>query len=89
MPLHTIGDELHLQRQTSTAADPANLFNFTFEPPFPWARNEPFIYIQQVVLRAQVVPWEQDMLMTDAFRGPLQQIFKLLEIVRNHESEVR
>lgn len=65
-----------------------HLFNFSFEaPPFPWARTEPFVYVQQVVMRSQVVPWPAGggMQLTDAFRAPLHEIFKLLETVRNHE----
>lgn len=68
------------------------LFNFSFDaPPFPWDRAEPFMYVQQIVLRSQVVPWNGDeqMQLTDAFRGPLHEVFKLLETVRNHEDQVR
>lgn len=59
------------------------------QPPFPWANNEPFAYIQQIVLRSSVIPWNKDLFLTDAYRGPLHEIFKLLEIVRNHEDEAR
>ncbi|KAJ6645206.1 Sterol regulatory element-binding protein cleavage-activating protein, partial [Pseudolycoriella hygida] len=64
-----------------------NLFNFTLEPPFPWSHSEPYFYVQQIVLRSSVLPWKKDLILTDAFRGPLHEIFKLLEIVRNHEDE--
>lgn len=57
-------------------------------PPFPWANNDPLVYIQQIVLRSSVLPWTNNLLLTDAYRGPLHEIFKLLEIVRNHEDEV-
>lgn len=66
-----------------------NINNLTFEQPFPWASNDPLIYIQQIVLRTSVVPWKKELLLTDAYRGPLHEIFKLLEIVRNHEDENR
>lgn len=69
-----------------------NLFqigsNLTFEQqPFPWASSDPFVYIQQIVLRTSVIPWKKNLLLTDAYRGPLHEIFKLLEIVRNHEDD--
>lgn len=69
----------------------ANKFeNISLEhPPFPWANNEPFVYIQQIVLRSSVMPWQSNLWLTDAYRGPLHEIFKLLEIVRNHEDETR
>lgn len=66
-----------------------NMNNLTFEQPFPWASDDPFIYIQQIVLRTSVVPWKKDLLLTDAYRAPLHEVFKLLEIVRNHEDEAR
>lgn len=57
------------------------------QPPFPWANSDPFVYIQQIVMRSSVLPWRKNLLLTDAYRGPLHEIFKLLEIVRNHEEE--
>lgn len=84
-------DQHHQSAKTPVEHEPPvpgrHLFNFSFEsPPFPWARTEPFIYVQQVVLRSQVVPWHTgDMRLTDAYRGPLHEIFKLLETVSNHE----
>lgn len=65
------------------------LNNVTFEPPFPWARSDPYIYVQQIILRSSVIPWKDNLILTDAFRGPLYEVFKLLEIVRNHEDENR
>lgn len=47
------------------------------------APNDPFCYVQQVVLRTAVIPWEQNLTIGDAFRAPLYESFKLLDIVRN------
>jgi hypothetical protein len=58
-------------------------------PSHSWARNQaPFIYVQQVILRSIVLPWERDLMLTDAFRGPLFEVFKLLEIINNHETNI-
>ncbi|CAO1392652.1 unnamed protein product [Diamesa tonsa] len=57
------------------------------EPPFPWSRIDPYIYVQQILLKSVVLPWEKNLLLTDAFRGPLFEVFKLLEIINNHEDE--
>lgn len=38
------------------------------------------------MLRTSVLPWTEDMQLMDAYRAPLYEVFKLLEIVRNHES---
>uniref|UniRef100_A0A182JU38 Sterol regulatory element-binding protein cleavage-activating protein n=1 Tax=Anopheles christyi TaxID=43041 RepID=A0A182JU38_9DIPT len=64
-----------------------NIYNISVETPFPWARIDPLLYVQQIIMRTSVVPWEDDLLLTDAFRGPLYEVFKLLEIVRNHEDQ--
>lgn len=62
--------------------------NFTFEsPPFPWARSEPYIYVQQIILRSTIAPWISDLILTDAFRAPLYEAFNLVEFIRNHEEE--
>ncbi|XP_055390295.1 sterol regulatory element-binding protein cleavage-activating protein [Condylostylus longicornis] len=60
--------------------------NTSFDPPFQWAQNKPALYVQQILLRTGVHPWLKEMYILDAFRSPLYEVFKLLEIVRNHES---
>lgn len=58
-------------------------------PSMPWARLEPpFIYVQQIMLRSVVLPWSKELALTDAFRGPIFEVFKLLEIISNHETNV-
>lgn len=47
--------------------------------------ESPALYVQQVTLRVGVVPWTEDLTLTDAFRGPLYEIFNLLEIIRNYQ----
>ncbi|XP_054005526.1 sterol regulatory element-binding protein cleavage-activating protein [Hylaeus anthracinus] len=42
-------------------------------------------YVQQVVLRTAVVPWTEDLTLMDAFRGPLYEVFNLLEIIQNYQ----
>lgn len=64
-----------------------NVNNISYDPPFPWAQTSPMLYVQQITLRTSVFPWTDDMQLMDAFRAPLYEVFKLLEIVRNHESE--
>lgn len=66
-----------------------NIYNISVDPPFPWARIEPLLYVQQIILRTSVVPWtnRNDLQLTDAYRGPLYEVFKLIEIIRNHEDE--
>lgn len=61
--------------------------NLTFEPPppVPWGRQEPFVYVQQILFRATVLPWTNDLVLTDAYRGPFAEAFKLIEVVRNHQ----
>uniref|UniRef100_A0A2M4A5S6 Sterol regulatory element-binding protein cleavage-activating protein n=1 Tax=Anopheles triannulatus TaxID=58253 RepID=A0A2M4A5S6_9DIPT len=68
-----------------TGGNMFNIYNISLETPFPWARIEPLLYVQQIILRSSVVPWEDDLLLTDAFRGPLYEVFKLVEMIRNHE----
>uniref|UniRef100_A0A182N3C3 Sterol regulatory element-binding protein cleavage-activating protein n=1 Tax=Anopheles dirus TaxID=7168 RepID=A0A182N3C3_9DIPT len=70
-----------------TGGNMFNIYNISVEPPFPWARIDPLLYVQQIVMRTSVVPWEDDLLLTDAFRGPLYEVFKLVEIIRNHEDK--
>ncbi|OXU21849.1 hypothetical protein TSAR_009631 [Trichomalopsis sarcophagae] len=47
--------------------------------------ESPALYVQQVVLRTAVMPWAEDLSLSDAFRGPLFEIFNLLEIIQNYQ----
>lgn len=48
---------------------------------------QPFCYIQQVVLKSTVLPWGPELHLGDAFRAPLYEAFKLLDVVRNYQDE--
>lgn len=60
-------------------------------PQYTWTSSlnisgfSPFCYVQQVVFKVAVLPWESDLTLGDAFRAPLYEAFKLLEVVRNYE----
>lgn len=41
--------------------------------------------MQQILFRVSVLPWNRDLIVTDAYRGPLAEIFKLIEVIRNHQ----
>lgn len=49
----------------------------------------PYCYIQQVVLKVAVLPWDADLRLGDGFRAPLYESFKLLDIVRNYQDNDR
>lgn len=90
---HSANEPLATDAKSDDTLHPArHLFNFSFDTtPFSWDRAEPFMYVQQIILRSQVIPWlgDNQMQLTDAFRGPLHEVFKLLETVRNHVDEER
>ncbi|XP_077950792.1 sterol regulatory element-binding protein cleavage-activating protein isoform X2 [Gasterosteus aculeatus] len=49
-----------------------------------WYRGPPVAYIQQVVVKAAVSPWDSSLVPVDVFRSPLGRAFSLLEEIRNH-----
>lgn len=84
-------DEIYDASDTDTDQVQSNLSSFlpVPSPELPWARLEqPFVYVQQIILRSVVLPYSKDLLLTDAFRGPLFEVFKLIEIINNHETNV-
>ncbi|XP_050523788.1 sterol regulatory element-binding protein cleavage-activating protein isoform X2 [Daktulosphaira vitifoliae] len=52
-----------------------------------WFHGHPSVYIQQIIMRSMVTPWTEDLVLSDAFRGPLAESFKLVEIIRNYQFE--
>ncbi|XP_037310648.2 sterol regulatory element-binding protein cleavage-activating protein isoform X1 [Pungitius pungitius] len=49
-----------------------------------WYRGPPVAYIQQVVVKAAVSPWDSSLVPVDVFRSPLGRAFSLLDEIRNH-----
>uniref|UniRef100_A0A3Q2ZDL0 Sterol regulatory element-binding protein cleavage-activating protein n=1 Tax=Kryptolebias marmoratus TaxID=37003 RepID=A0A3Q2ZDL0_KRYMA len=49
-----------------------------------WYHGPPVAYIQQVLVKAAVSPWDNNLVMVDVFRSPLGKVFSLLEEIRNH-----
>ncbi|KAK5921702.1 hypothetical protein CgunFtcFv8_019045 [Champsocephalus gunnari] len=49
-----------------------------------WYRGPPVAYIQQVLVKAAVSPWDSSLVPVDVFRSPLSRAFSLLEEIRNH-----
>lgn len=44
----------------------------------------PVAYIQQVLVKAAVSPWDSSLVPVDVFRSPLGRVFSLLEEIRDH-----
>ncbi|KAK1806578.1 hypothetical protein P4O66_005088, partial [Electrophorus voltai] len=49
-----------------------------------WYRGPPVAYIQQVLVKAAVLPWDSSLVPVDVFRSPLGRVFSLLEEIRDH-----
>ncbi|XP_013887920.1 sterol regulatory element-binding protein cleavage-activating protein [Austrofundulus limnaeus] len=49
-----------------------------------WYHGPPVAYIQQVLVKAAVSPWDSNLVPVDVFRSPLGKVFSLLEEIRNH-----
>lgn len=52
-----------------------------------WFTGPPICYVQQIIMKTAVSPWNEKLVLTDAFRGPLAEVFTLLESIRNYEVE--
>lgn len=59
------------------------LFSFQFQT------DPPFIFIQQILVRSAVVPWQKNLILMDAIRGPLGRVFPLKEFISNRQFLLR
>lgn len=50
-----------------------------------WFYGPPKLYVQQIIMKSTVGPWNDHLLLMDAFRGPLAESFKLAEIIHNYQ----
>ncbi|NWW37572.1 SCAP protein, partial [Panurus biarmicus] len=49
-----------------------------------WYVGAPVAYIQQILVKSIVSPWQKNFLAVDVFRSPLSRVFQLVEEIRNH-----
>ncbi|XP_028673300.1 sterol regulatory element-binding protein cleavage-activating protein [Erpetoichthys calabaricus] len=49
-----------------------------------WYLGPPVAYIQQILVKAIVSPWDKNLIPVDVFRSPLSRVFQLVEEIRNH-----
>ncbi|KAM5157523.1 sterol regulatory element-binding protein cleavage-activating protein [Mantella aurantiaca] len=49
-----------------------------------WYLGHPVAYVQQVLVKGVVSPWDKNFLAVDVFRSPLSRVFTLVEEIRNH-----
>ncbi|XP_060717403.1 sterol regulatory element-binding protein cleavage-activating protein isoform X2 [Tachysurus vachellii] len=54
-----------------------------------WYHGAPVAYIQQVLVKAAVSPWDSSLVPVDVFRSPLGRVFSLLEEIRDHVNAER
>ena len=54
-------------------------------PPRWLQTSKSYAYIQQIVVKAAVVPWQSNLILMDAIRAPLGQVFALQEFISNHQ----
>lgn len=47
----------------------------------------PHAIVQQIIVKSAVIPWESNLILMDAVRAPLAQVFSLLEFVSNFRIE--
>jgi hypothetical protein len=51
-----------------------------------WYRGPPAVYIQQVIVKSAITPWTTDLMLSDAFRGPLSLVFNITDALKKfHE----
>ncbi|KAG8189219.1 hypothetical protein JTE90_013751 [Oedothorax gibbosus] len=58
--------------------------NYKFSGP-RWFEGPPVGYIQQIVVKSAVSPWTSDLILMDAFRGPISTAFHIKEILTNYQ----
>ncbi|ODM95859.1 Sterol regulatory element-binding protein cleavage-activating protein [Orchesella cincta] len=46
-----------------------------------WYKGPPIAYIQQVIVKSAVVPWTENLVLTDAYRGPLAEVFSIVQSI--------
>lgn len=77
----------HFETPFTTTATKANQDNIeeTQSRTPRWFQSLPVGFVQQIVIKSSVTPWEPDLLVTDAFRAPLGEVFRVVESIANHQ----
>ncbi len=51
-----------------------------------WYKGPPIAYIQQVIVKSAVVPWSKTLVLTDAYRGPLAEVFSIVDAITSEKT---
>uniref|UniRef100_A0A8C4QPI0 SREBF chaperone n=1 Tax=Eptatretus burgeri TaxID=7764 RepID=A0A8C4QPI0_EPTBU len=71
------------EKANSALFDGIELTDYTQIP--SWYVGSPVAYVQQVIVKAMVSPWEPGLIPADAFRAPLSKVFEVVDEIRNHQ----
>uniref|UniRef100_T1K2T8 Sterol regulatory element-binding protein cleavage-activating protein n=1 Tax=Tetranychus urticae TaxID=32264 RepID=T1K2T8_TETUR len=56
-------------------------------PPRWFQSGAPYAIIQQIVIKSAVIPWKSNLILMDAIRAPLAQVFSILEFLSNFKTD--
>lgn len=48
-------------------------------------KGPPTAFIQQVIVKSAITPWSNELLLTDAFRGPLAEVFHIVDLMKQFQ----
>ena len=49
--------------------------------------RDPYAYVMQIVVKSSVNPWKDNLILMDAIRAPLGQVFQLVETISNFQHQ--
>ncbi|XP_063781346.1 sterol regulatory element-binding protein cleavage-activating protein-like [Pseudophryne corroboree] len=84
LPLPGTGPVEYITPVKDYSPPPADVSPDTHSERPDWYLGLPVAYIQQVLVKGVVSPWDKNFLAVDVFRSPLSRVFQLVEEIRNH-----
>jgi hypothetical protein len=49
----------------------------------------PFAFVQQIIIKSAVIPWNKNLILMDAIRAPLQQAFPVIDFLSSTQFSFR
>lgn len=47
--------------------------------------GKPHAYVMQIIVQSAVIPWKENLILMDAIRAPIAQVFSIVEMISNYQ----
>jgi len=82
---HNISSDQNLHNSSSEKQTTNNSNKILIKAPRWFNNAKPHAYVMQIIVQSAVIPWQENLILMDAIRAPIAQVFSIVEIISNFQ----